>query len=1038
MKALPILILSFLLITTAYSYADSHWIDKGQYLVNDQDAGILSFIRYSADGKKIYTFSDGSTLRFWDRETGEILFEKDFKEYLYYNREDLKSHILGVDISGDGKYFVFTDDMGGQFGEFARMIIYRLDIDTLEHVLNVFEKPDESNYEFSQGAKYLQPIIDNSNLIVHISAFRNIKTIEGNGSSIDADYFHKVFNLETGDSIYNEQPIIGYWGENSNSDFNLTYMNRYDRGGAHWWNSFDYESRLTLFDRISGKTFKLYRDHFARDYNEPVVNFVTYSCQSVDNKYYSAIIENRLLYLWHLADDEIDTLIKNDFSELGFNDVKDCFFSRNNDFLIVGEEIDKDDEKYTRLSYYDFNFNKVMYSTDIPGKEKISYSYNPLKIQEMALGSGNNLIILKHDFLPRKNELAFEVIEKPYIRDSVLQFINYSWGDFDGYLWDFGYVIKSTEENPVHSYNISKTFTTRLYGQKGQYLATTEKEIIVIDPVWADFESDLVKGQAPLQVKFYNLSEGKIKSLYWDFGDGETSAEENPTHIYKYHGLYDVTLTVKFDNGAERTLKKEDFIVVKGNNGFEIRALTTLPDNNANSYAHSVVQLANGEIAALAYNDRKLDNYYVNSAYKLIWMDYNLQKKNIQPINLAQKYINLKSDEPEMIDAYYEELRGVLTGSGNNNVNITINKYLFNMSTDSDWYDASIYTLNDTGIVKSRKIVWWYWPDDTLHFGKAYKDYFYYQFSDDIYFHAFIPFNWDQISVFVESPSKKVELKNHSVFAKEWSHYHVLNKTESSIILFKRYCPDDSYLGEIDIEDGERWHTTLNYEGFCPEEGCHIKDFGYVFCGKTLKDTEGKGTFMAVGPAGEYFNKIVRDNINGYDYIINLNDSLLIAGGNDTDGKLILTILDKNLHIFNDYYIQGLSGKIAQIVHSDSSSVLVFLTETINEYESRAKLFRVKLPDNIIASTPEVSKETKQSALIFPNPASSILNISGLEMPLNESNTTIYNRLGQDVTGLVEFPGISSLNISNLPDGVYYIRVKVGNEFVVEKVVVMK
>ncbi|MCX6666593.1 MAG: right-handed parallel beta-helix repeat-containing protein [Euryarchaeota archaeon] len=43
---------------------------------------------------------------------------------------------------------------------------------------------------------------------------------------------------------------------------------------------------------------------------------------------------------------------------------------------------------------------------------------------------------------------------------------------------------------------------------------------------------------------------GVIMSWYWDFGDGNTSNEQNPIHWYMENGTYDVTLTVTDDDGA--------------------------------------------------------------------------------------------------------------------------------------------------------------------------------------------------------------------------------------------------------------------------------------------------------------------------------------------------------------------------------------------------------------------------------------------------------------------------------------------------------
>lgn len=52
------------------------------------------------------------------------------------------------------------------------------------------------------------------------------------------------------------------------------------------------------------------------------------------------------------------------------------------------------------------------------------------------------------------------------------------------------------------------------------------------------------EGHAPLTVAFTDLSTGGPSTWLWDFGDGDTSALQNPTHVYTSRGLYDVTLTV--------------------------------------------------------------------------------------------------------------------------------------------------------------------------------------------------------------------------------------------------------------------------------------------------------------------------------------------------------------------------------------------------------------------------------------------------------------------------------------------------------------
>ena len=72
----------------------------------------------------------------------------------------------------------------------------------------------------------------------------------------------------------------------------------------------------------------------------------------------------------------------------------------------------------------------------------------------------------------------------------------------------------------------------------------------------SSFNFSSVGGEAPLQVNFTNTSQtgnGATISYHWDFGDGETSNEENPVHIYNQAGTYTVSLTTTSNWGESRT-----------------------------------------------------------------------------------------------------------------------------------------------------------------------------------------------------------------------------------------------------------------------------------------------------------------------------------------------------------------------------------------------------------------------------------------------------------------------------------------------------
>jgi PKD repeat protein len=75
------------------------------------------------------------------------------------------------------------------------------------------------------------------------------------------------------------------------------------------------------------------------------------------------------------------------------------------------------------------------------------------------------------------------------------------------------------------------------------------------DGCYASFYIDFVTDN-PLEVSFIDDSygdEGEIISWSWDFGDGNVSDEQNPTHLYDEEGVYEVTLTIVTSDGCEAT-----------------------------------------------------------------------------------------------------------------------------------------------------------------------------------------------------------------------------------------------------------------------------------------------------------------------------------------------------------------------------------------------------------------------------------------------------------------------------------------------------
>ncbi len=75
----------------------------------------------------------------------------------------------------------------------------------------------------------------------------------------------------------------------------------------------------------------------------------------------------------------------------------------------------------------------------------------------------------------------------------------------------------------------------------------------------ADFITGNTNDRAPLTTQFKDLSTGDITDWLWEFGDGKTSSEQNPIHVYEREGGFSVKLTVS--NSSETDTKEKTGLI---------------------------------------------------------------------------------------------------------------------------------------------------------------------------------------------------------------------------------------------------------------------------------------------------------------------------------------------------------------------------------------------------------------------------------------------------------------------------------------------
>jgi PKD repeat protein len=127
------------------------------------------------------------------------------------------------------------------------------------------------------------------------------------------------------------------------------------------------------------------------------------------------------------------------------------------------------------------------------------------------------------------------------------------------YAWDFGDGSTGTGATPTHTYQATGTFTVELCvtdNDGAESCCETTANITGIpneDPICD--AGGPYSGTAGQPVNFDGTDstdpDGTIVSYDWAFGDGSTGSGATPSHTYASPGVYDVTLLVTDNDGAE-------------------------------------------------------------------------------------------------------------------------------------------------------------------------------------------------------------------------------------------------------------------------------------------------------------------------------------------------------------------------------------------------------------------------------------------------------------------------------------------------------
>lgn len=131
-------------------------------------------------------------------------------------------------------------------------------------------------------------------------------------------------------------------------------------------------------------------------------------------------------------------------------------------------------------------------------------------------------------------------------------------GTIVGWNWNFGDGSTSTLQNPTHQYAAASNYNVTLTVTSD--LGCTNSSTVQVSttaPV-AAFTSTIACENSPVNFTDQStISAGNITVWAWDFGDGSTSAVQNPNHTYTTAGNYTVTLVVTSDLGCTNSVTQQ-------------------------------------------------------------------------------------------------------------------------------------------------------------------------------------------------------------------------------------------------------------------------------------------------------------------------------------------------------------------------------------------------------------------------------------------------------------------------------------------------
>ena len=245
---------------------------------------------------------------------------------------------------------------------------------------------------------------------------------------------------------------------------------------------------------------------------------------------------------------------------------------------------------------------------------------------------------------------SFTASESFIEKGETVQFTNSSTNAVR-YEWDFGNGESSVIKNPTMKFDEAGSYTVTLsaYNEEEKVHSSSSKVEVKAKPEaissFYTADSSYEYGKA---IEFINSSVNAVR-YEWDFGNGKTSANENPSIVYDKAGSYKVTLAAYNEDNVVSNYSANIFVGKRYIVGFNINAISFL-DGNGHAWDTS------GEGPDLVF----LLNSAENSNYKYTEVANNVKQSDLSfGLPMLDKNVELTDAEWEFyLYDYDDDLNG--------------------------------------------------------------------------------------------------------------------------------------------------------------------------------------------------------------------------------------------------------------------------------------------------------------------------------------------------------------------------------------------